>query len=785
MDFTKLLDDTRVLLNDCVADERENITFAGRRSLLSNTTVGFDHTFLSAKRQTMNETTFVANEHSGNTMALRSCQNFAEIMKDNEMLSTMDKIEKFIDFLTFELSIVKESDRSLPSNLFLQLELNTWKLLLFLSQTRLMDENENIDVQKILESNYSHKVISNALNSSKQELKEVGTLIHWLESIYAKPSIAPPVGFTYLEDTIHELAAKSKKGESQYHVDIEFDPNLKVGAGDRSNVDAFMRFAFSLIRSGKFSDMEQFAIKMGFTWLLPVLEGSKLFDDPNYKRFATSNEEKSPSGNKNRHLWRQVVTEIVKNPSINSFEKAIYAYCSGNIDALLVVAKTWEDKLWSYLVCLKSAVENYNISLYAAENQDTMLEEPEIDFRDIFMKVDAVEETREKHELRSFFRGLQACVILNSLDTSLVAKLENLECSEESMSLLWNRFSATFCIVVSQLFSTSLEDTIDRFVTNLGAFLVTSSQFMTIMPFLKYTADPESVCLKLLVNSKLATHNSFLNELEKDGFDTCAIRKQLIEHYQGNYHPQENEVEEINNEEVLLIDSTLKLRKGSENPIEFLCAVNSLGRKFLGMKRYQAAHKLLSEVPRSIIEETLAFYKNVSMSVQSVVELPNRESNILHEFLDLRNVALMILDLDQIRNAFNRSTLENGEISLNIDHETTRDLIAVIEKVYQTLSLEKGWLLDEFDLERTNDSYFTDMRTRQIQLVRSIAIPDIVIKSLKLLKDHNLFSIVQSLMVCLMSEENKLIELFSPETLEIVNEVVLDVDIIEDVLISH
>ncbi|XP_075264729.1 nuclear pore complex protein Nup107-like [Convolutriloba macropyga] len=784
MDYTKLLDETRDLMNDFVASNDVNSrTFYPSEKSFARPSDGFGFTFLS-KGRNLNETTFInpANQ-PGATVALRISKSFAEIMDEGDKTSVLDKVEKFIETLKFERSLAKESEK----NQFLFLELNTWQLIMFLFQNRLFGHESPVDVEMIVENNYSHQIIVDAVNQSWPELRELAAIIKWLELVFVNPQSVPPLGFSYLQNTLCNTASTKFK-QFLYHLDSEFDPQAPVDVSDNSNTAQFMSYAFYLIRGGRFTDMEEYSKKMGYVWLPLILQGQKLFHDPNYVN--SSGHHIEVRGNKQRELWNRTCVEIMKNPKVGKFEKAIYAYCSGNVTALLPACKTWEDKLWCYLTCLVSAVQNYSLSLYANNDVDSIEDRPEVDLKDILMKIDALEDSGgQKSPLKTFFQGVQTCIILNTMDRSLISRLlfDDFE-DDQSLSALMSRFSATLCIIASQLSSFDFTEQIERHVSSFGENLVSYFQVQAMEPiiaYLKFTGNPEMVCFKLLLKLDKSEHDLFLELIEKAGLDSSVIRKKLIAHFQGKYRPEASETEDLTPEEHVLIDSTLKLRSLKENPVNFLSSVNSLGRTFLGMKRYLASSNLFTPVPVSVVDDAIQFHRNVSMTSDLVVNLPAREANIISEFLNMRNVSLMITDLEQIRQAFNLNYNNSGvdDHSEMTEFETERELVAVIEKVYETLRYENGWLNDENEMGVTdNDDYFTDERKRQIELIRSIVLPDIVLKSIQLLKDHRLYDSVQNLFICVMNEGNKFGTVFTVSALEMLNNVVLDVDVLENVL---
>merc|ERR1712226_417425 len=783
MDYTRILDETRDVLNDLIppGEMHTGSIQPGRRPRMTDQ---FSTTFMSIKTN-FNETTFVdSSVQSESAATLRISKSFADVLTGDDHNDVLEKVEKFVEILKFELSLMKKSEMHTSKSQFLRLEMNTWLLVLYVFQNRLSNENVQIDIESIIQSNYSPKVIIDSVTCDWGHLKELSSIVEWLELTFVKPCSVPPLEFTYLEKTMSRNASGKANG-FLYHLDAEIDSEMQIEPSDLSNTNTFMKYAFWLIRNGKFSAMEEIAKKMGSAWLPMILEGRKPSHDSNYGYGARNL--LSLSGNKQRDLWNLTCSEVVKNPKLGVFEKAIYAYCSGNIDALLPACKTWEDKLWCQLVCLKASIEDYAIHLFADNSSQKVLDEPEVDLKDILMKIDALGEISEdKESLRSFFRGVQTCFILNSLSQSLISKLACMD-SHDDQFLAGSvaRFSAACCIIASQPSNANMSDYINQYVLAFGEHLITSTGLQSvcaIIPFLSFTTEPESICFQLVLKIKESEHNNFLDQIQVNGLDVGVIRKKVIAHFQGKYNPESYEQLEITADENLLIESTLKLSNAKSNPIDFICSVNSLGRTFFGMKRYCAAYSLFSQITTSIVDEAIQFIKSVSNDDDFIVNLPAKDANVIGEFLNMRNASAMIKDLDQIRQEFN---ITNGQIDFEDQvFATQRELLSVIEKVYDVLLQENGWLNDENETDLTSGEYFTNERKRQIELIRSIVLPDIIFKSIQLLKDHKLFEHAQNLFICVMNEDKNLVKVFTPETLELLNELLLDIDVIENVLIN-
>ena len=729
---SSVLNQTRVLLDSFIVSGRaskanhtlDNVTMNERHTFLLDkeftrrSVLEVDTTVIQERRNTLNESLNMQRQDISEVA-------INKILADalNESNDYVIAIQNIIDVLENQFSGIKNFDKNNLQRIFCDAELQTWKLLQILGDDSCQHDYLTEDLKSVMNHVYSEKSIVEEMFRADQFVRKVAKLVDWLEVSYEPMSNVPPTKFCYFENTINEQASVVNSTIS-VHPDCQFQNQKYFNSADGDNVAVFMRFAFELIRQGKIDTLTKVAVQYGFAWLPAALEGRKLSHDPNFQE-ETSNGEKSKSGNVHRKLWKRVCAANAANKSIPMYERAIYAVFAGDLDVLLSVAKTSNDKLWSHCKCFIQAMQDYQIALY--KNEDHPSPKPSLELAKIFdlMKDTFTDNEDIANKIQGFFQEAQKVIIQGKFDVDHIFGVKEWLSKDENLSLRMDRFCALFSIIISQMKKIRKYDyAICKFCKSLHHL----EQADLIPDFLKYAENPVSTCLQIVVGLEPVKRDSFLDCCQMKGIEISTVKQELFAHYKLDYSSPESGSDPYSStpDEDLMIGSLENLRSEVANETEFLCHYNSLMRLFLRNKRYFPCFKLLEIVPRNVIDSIVqqqCNFSSMEYRLEAAVDLPAKESCIIKEFICLRDVVSLLIDMQGA-----------GKALSDFDETEDEQVHACFSGVLGILNFDGGWLVDEFDHSLLSGNFFTEERTHQMKLLRERVIPEIVLLSVSFLK---------------------------------------------------
>ena len=695
--------------------------------------------------------------------------NINRIVCDALSQSDVPNVGKIIQILESQFDSIKNYEKCNLKRIFCAAELRTWKLLKTLNDESLRQDCTTSDSNRLMNHAYSEKAIVAEMLKADQLVRKISLIVDWLESTYEVSSTVPPTKFCYFENTINNKAGGLNSSVS-VHLDCQFDNQKFFHNSDSENVAVFMRFAFELIRRGKIDELTQFAVEYGFAWLPAALEGRKLSHDPNFSG-NMPNGKQAKTGNAQRKLWKRVCAANVANKSIQLYERAIYAVFAGDLDVLLSVAKTPNDKLWSYCKCFLESMQDYQIGLY--KNEEHTSPKPSLDLVKIFDSINTSFSSNDDvgSKVEHFFNEVQQVIIqgkFGHLDHLLGAKkwLSN----DGEIALRMDRFCALFAIVTSSLNSVhKYDDVIRRFCEALQRL----GQMDLVPDFLKFAENSVGICLQFVVGLKSTDRDVFLECCQMKGIEVSSVKQELFVHYKLSYSTSDAVADAYSAtpDEEIMIKSLLNLQTEVANETEFLCHANSLMRLFLGNKRIFPCFKVLDAVPIDIINCIVQQQRNFSCmedTLKSAVDLPPKESCIIKEFLCLKKAVQLLIELQTV-----------GRELTDCDISEEEQVDVCYSGVLEILNYAGGWLVDDFDDALVSEGFFTEERTRQMTLLRQLIIPEIVISAVSCLKQKNRAMFCSDILASLM--DSKLADdLNANGSFNAINEFCLDALVMEN-----
>lgn len=221
------------------------------------------------------------------------------------------KVVQSSTFRNFDLHKRAVTDRD-----FLEQESFTWDLLFFL---------ENGRSQKL---NDEWKVFSYERNLC---------ILQWLENVGKEKA---------------KLYSKDAAETSLYPYDSLCEKQSGFNVTGSSKED-FLKLLWICIRSGDKNAAEQFCNSCNQFWRFGSLQGSGFTQK--------DGENANWNGNPHRNLWKYCCWQLSNQPSFSEYERALYAYCCGNLLQMFKVCDTWQDYLWACFRVLIDANDDVSI----------------------------------------------------------------------------------------------------------------------------------------------------------------------------------------------------------------------------------------------------------------------------------------------------------------------------------------------------------------------------------------------------------------------------------------
>eukprot|EP01119_Soliformovum_irregulare_P006801 TRINITY_DN19226_c0_g1_i1.p1 TRINITY_DN19226_c0_g1~~TRINITY_DN19226_c0_g1_i1.p1 ORF type:complete len:438 (+),score=101.19 TRINITY_DN19226_c0_g1_i1:158-1315(+) len=232
-------------------------------------------------------------------------------------------------------------------------EANTWLLLTKLEQDRRSTlERTQLDGSMMTtdDDNADGVIyrtpgeISSQLMQRDVELRQNEIVTRWLEE-------TAEMG---IEMTLERFNYVATKTTGQAKTVSEFDPDStsrqkkQLHPQDAEHEDRLFRQIWSLIRCGNTQEAQEVCRECGQYWRGASLIGGEPYQHPLLmSHIPMGNMEDAAQGNPHRLAWKFAAYRLSQEKSINSYERAIYASLSGNVDPMLDVGTSWEDHLWA------------------------------------------------------------------------------------------------------------------------------------------------------------------------------------------------------------------------------------------------------------------------------------------------------------------------------------------------------------------------------------------------------------------------------------------------------
>ncbi|CAH8556516.1 unnamed protein product [Heterobilharzia americana] len=271
----------------------------------------------------------------------------------------------------------------------INLERNTWSLIsnIYLDRFESESKTRKAEGNDLSSLNHSEREIIRLLYEKDNELRETQILIDWLEQMVREQIEEVAEKYECLfnqttawENTAHLLDYLSESELSKRRLVKELHPDTVIFTGseldqkDQIENDRYLNYLFLCLRGGDLHRAQLLCTQRGEYWRAISFEGWRPFHYSGFIESESNQLEKlskedeqitqskpfymklSVEGNPMRILYKSVCWWNSENIKLRSFERAIYATLSGNLEVLSqVLPASWMDQTWAHCRALVEA----------------------------------------------------------------------------------------------------------------------------------------------------------------------------------------------------------------------------------------------------------------------------------------------------------------------------------------------------------------------------------------------------------------------------------------------
>ena len=568
--------------------------------------------------------------------------------------------------------------------------------------------------------------------------------------------------------------------------------NLPLHDLDMDDHQRLVKHIFKCIRQGKIDEAQSLCEHCGQPWQAALLEGWRLFHDPNYDSIEQKNIKLPIEGNPRRDLWKKCAYAMAESKRLDDYTRAVAGCLCGNLDSLLnVCGDSWWDLLWAYLrVNIDIRVES-EIRSCCAKSYCEMPEkywDAKMSLERIFSELDGNKNMHVKATARASFAIIQKYLILDDIKSLLQHMNDVLETDEATPQML--RLFAHLVLFIRQINRNHQEEMGDKIIRAYVQCLmkIGDAQLVAFYTAALPANHQMQIYSEFLESVPDSARRNCMEEAQAHGLDVAQIARITVERIQGMIEDPEQTkllVGEMSELDKKKISSLEFLIFSQEQRCELLWQANTMMRYFLAQRKIDAVKKAFSMIPSDSIQVLIQFYGGKT-------KLPPRPECAIREYLCHQTYLAAIDGYNdwieffynkrpkqpsavQGRNYAEKAASEHQEQIYQQDIARWKNALkeqtsSTKELFYNVLLFpDKGWLIDaeELKIEYTSDDDANAWENRRIQMenLRKIHIPDLISllhKILSLAEEHQ-----ECIKLCeeLAAEQNQLYNVFSKHKL--------------------
>ncbi|KAF5305221.1 hypothetical protein FQR65_LT07760 [Abscondita terminalis] len=541
----------------------------------------------------------------------------------------------------------KSSALYIDEEVWLELERNTWRLLLALCQDRFITFN-NCDVEPTLYFGKSEKLCVANLFKNDSIVRETQLVIDWLEYNAAEKDVEAlhfsDISYGW-ENTLHQLKSadtivyeSSKEVVKTLHPDVQWcEQPLTLHDLDVEDEKRLCRMVFQQIRCGKLDKAQELCTNSGHSWRAALLEGWRLYHDfTDTDNVMMMDEDvepgevrqyRVPEGNAIRDVWKAAAYRYCSLDQLNVFEKAAVAAFCGHLKSLLRVSENWEDALWAYMKVLIDIRVESEIRDVISADYDPLPEEywdQRLSLNGVFEKLEESQNEKVKAEAKLQMRVVQKYIILDDIPQLVDTINDWIKYSHVTTQFL--RFVVHMVLFFEQIGKIDDRDKSDNIIES----------------YISRLADMNDVRLIAYYSSKLGSYKRILvyarylervldNEERKEalayaedyGFNVHDVAKQVMENIKNRPHEISNLgnlQEKLNDTELLKISAIDWLLLCGTTKLDAIEQANALIFSFLTLRKLDAAQLAFNKIPPAVVDEIISEDDELEPNINQIVK---------------------------------------------------------------------------------------------------------------------------------------------------------------------
>lgn len=587
--------------------------------------------------------------------------------------------------------------------------------------------------------------------------------------------------------------------ELVHHLDPDAPYREKLPLHDLDMEDQrrLIKNIFNCIRQGKIDEAQLLCVHCGQPWLAAILEGWRLYHDPNFETTEKTDVKLPVEGNARRDLWKRCAYIIAQNPKLDDYNRAVVGALCGNLESLInVCGQSWYDLLWCHIKIQVDIRVESEIRTCCARNYCEMPKkywDGKMSLENIFDELDGNKNLSVKSTAKSIFAKIQKFIILDDIRALLDHMNGLLETDEATPQIL--RLFAHLVLFIRQIGRNHQEEIGDRIIRAYVHCLmkIGDPQLVAFYTAALPYAQQIQIYSEYLESVSETSRRNCMEEAKNHGLDINQIAKVTVERIQQMMENPDDggillagELSELDKKKISAL-VFLTYEQGQRG--ELLWQANAMIRSFMAQRKIEAVKSAFSMIPTDSIQTLVQFYGGKN-------KLPPKVECTIREYLCHQTFLASIDGYNEwIDYFYNKKPKQPNAINGDLQGKSFTEKAASDhqEQIYQQdldrwkavlkeqtsltkdlflnviLFPDKGWLMDgdDYQMEFTSEDEVTAWENRKIQMdnLRKLHIPDLVAllhKILTLAEEHR-----ECLNLCdiIANEQNQLYLIFSKHKL--------------------
>lgn len=570
---------------------------------------------------------------------------------------------------------------------------------------------------------------------------------------------------------------------------------------DQEDQSRLLRAIFTKIRQGKIEEAQNICEHCGHPWQAAILEGWRLSHDPNYydqqPESMGNDREKMPlEGNPHRDIWKKCAWLKAESRKCDDFSRAIAAVFCGHLQALTnsAVCPSWTDLLWAHFKVQIDIRVEFEVRQCTMKNYMAMPEQywnNKMSLEQIFDELAASKNEVVRLEAKQKINVIVKYLILDDVNGLMQLIREWLE--NETIAPQMLRFLAHLVLflrqverlhrneVADKVLSAYVQQLIEMSDADLVAFYTSTlqqkeAQTILFSQFLERITETEA--RRTALEEGLAVG---LNIDRITQYTVQLVRERELREDRGGEQKKKGELSEGDLQKISILEY---LQFYPQHRAELLCQANALIRQFLAKEKLECVRRVLQAIPQDSVRiitelnggrqpgdmpyrEECAIKENICHAAYlSAVDGFNQWTFLFHNEPKGPTAAQ---SEKATQNFTEKMAFELKEQEHQQQLESWRAQVEEQKKLatgllYNVLLFpDQGWLVDpevadkDFDV----DSDEWQNRVTQMDALRSICVPEVVILLHKCLHQSKDYQECVQLVDEVASENRKLYKCYS------------------------